>query len=71
MPDPVLGEKACLFVQLRPGATLTLQEVQDYLAERKVAKLKWPERVEPVEAMPMTPTRKIIKGVLVAGLAGR
>jgi non-ribosomal peptide synthetase component E (peptide arylation enzyme) len=31
--------------------------------------MKWPERLEVVEAMPMTPTRKIIKGQLVAGLA--
>jgi len=69
MPDPVLGEKACLFVQLQPGAALTLAAIQDYLASRNVAKLKWPERLEVVDAMPMTPTRKIIKGRLVAGLA--
>jgi cyclohexanecarboxylate-CoA ligase len=69
MPDAVMGEKACLFVQLQPEATLTLAEVQDYLASRNVAKLKWPERLEVVEAMPMTPTRKIIKGQLVAALA--
>jgi non-ribosomal peptide synthetase component E (peptide arylation enzyme) len=69
MPDPVMGEKACLFVQLQPEATLTLTQVQDYLAAKNVAKMKWPERLEVVEAMPMTPTRKIIKGQLVAGLA--
>jgi cyclohexanecarboxylate-CoA ligase len=68
MPDEVMGEKACLFVQLQPGASLTLPQVQDYLASKNVAKLKWPERLEVVEAMPMTPTRKIIKGQLVAGL---
>jgi len=63
-----MGEKACLFVQLQPEASLTLAEIQDYLADRNVAKMKWPERLEVVEAMPMTPTRKIIKGQLVAGL---
>lgn len=68
MPDPVMGEKACLFAQLRPGAALSLKQVQDYLASRDVAKLKWPERMEVVEAMPMTPTRKIIKGQLLAAL---
>jgi hypothetical protein len=26
--------------------------------------MKWPERVELIGAMPMTPTRKIIKGLL-------
>ena len=68
MPDEVMGEKACLFVQLRPGAALTLDDVRDFLAAKNVAKLKWPERIEMVEAMPMTPTRKIIKGRLVAAL---
>jgi non-ribosomal peptide synthetase component E (peptide arylation enzyme) len=29
-----------------------------------VARLKWPERVELIGEMPMTPTRKIIKGML-------
>ena len=65
MPDPILGEKACLFVQLQPGESLSLEEVCAHLAERGVAKVKWPERLETVEAMPMTPTRKIIKGKLV------
>ena len=64
MPDPVLGEKACLFVTLRPGASLQLDEVQRFLEERKVSKLKWPERLEIISAMPLTPTRKVIKGQL-------
>lgn len=64
MPDPVLGERACAFVVLRPQATLTLDEVTRYLADNGVAKLKWPERLEIVAEMPMTPTRKIIKGLL-------
>jgi len=29
-----------------------------------VAKMKWPERLEVVDQMPMTPTKKIIKGAL-------
>jgi non-ribosomal peptide synthetase component E (peptide arylation enzyme) len=68
MPDPVLGEKACLFVTLRPGATLTLAEVTAWLDAAQVSKLKWPERLEIVEAMPLTPTRKIIKGQLAQRL---
>ncbi len=68
MPDPVLGEKACLFVVLRPGATLGLGDVTDYLARNDIAKMRWPERLEIVDEMPMTPTRKIIKGKLVERL---
>jgi cyclohexanecarboxylate-CoA ligase len=68
MPDPVLGERSCLFVTLRPGHALELAEVAEWLAARQVSKLKWPERLEVVEAMPLTPTRKIIKGELAKRL---
>ena len=71
MPDPILGERACLFVQLRLGESLTLDEVCAHLAEQGVAKVKWPERLETVDAMPMTPTRKIIKSKLVEVLQER
>ena len=71
VPDPVLGEKACLFVQLTPGEIMTLDDVCGYLAEQGVAKMKWPERLETIETMPMTPTRKIVKGELVKELEKR
>ena len=64
MPDEVLGEKACLFVELAPGASLGFDEMTDYLAANGVAKMRWPERLEYVAEMPMTPTRKIIKDEL-------
>jgi non-ribosomal peptide synthetase component E (peptide arylation enzyme) len=65
MPDPVLGERACCFVVARPGvADVTLGELVDYLAERNIAKMKFPERLVVVNEMPLTPTRKIIKSRL-------
>jgi len=65
MPDPVLGEKACCFVTLRPGVhEVVLEELVAYLAERNIAKMKFPERLVVVAEMPLTPTRKIIKGRL-------
>jgi cyclohexanecarboxylate-CoA ligase len=64
VPDPVLGEKACAFVVPRPGAEVTLRELCDYLSQHNIAKIKLPERLEIVGEMPMTPTRKIIKGRL-------
>jgi cyclohexanecarboxylate-CoA ligase/acyl-CoA synthetase len=65
MPDPVLGEKACAFVTLRdPGDKVSLQEVVDYLLQKNIAKNKLPERLVLVPEMPLTPTRKIIKGRL-------
>jgi len=64
MPDPRFGERACAFVVCRPGAHLTLAEVQRYLEARGTAKQYWPERVELVPALPRTPSGKVQKYLL-------
>ena len=64
MPDAVLGEKACAFVTLKSPCEISLQEIVDYLLEKKIAKNKLPEKLVVVAEMPLTPTRKIIKGKL-------
>ena len=63
-PDRRLGERACAFIVTRPGKTIDLPEVHRYLAETKTAKQYWPERVELVSALPVTPTGKVQKFVL-------
>jgi cyclohexanecarboxylate-CoA ligase len=64
-PDAVLGERACLFVQPAPGAARpTLEAITRELDRASVAKFKWPERLELVEAMPITPTQKVMRGRL-------
>ncbi len=68
MPDPLLGEKACCFVTLHPDSQLSLDAVCAFLDLNKVSKVKWPERLEIVREMPLTPTRKIIKGELARHL---
>jgi non-ribosomal peptide synthetase component E (peptide arylation enzyme) len=70
VPDPVLGEKACCFVVPGADGPPTLEELCDYLLERDIAKTKLPERLELVDEMPLTPTRKIIKGRLKTRLEG-
>ena len=60
-PNSRLGERACAFVVLRPGHTLDLSSVQAYMAEHKVAKQYWPERVEAVADLPRTPAGKVQK----------
>ena len=66
MPDEILGEKACAFITLKPGADApSLQELVDYLLAQRIAKNKLPEKLVVVAEMPMTPTRKIIKSRLV------
>jgi acyl-CoA synthetase (AMP-forming)/AMP-acid ligase II len=65
MPDPVLGEKACVFAVLKEkDSVLSLDEIISYLKEKNIAKNKFPERLVVVAEMPLTPTRKIIKGRL-------
>lgn len=63
-PDARLGERACAFVTLRPGHTLDLADVQAYMAEHKVAKQYWPERIVIADDLPKTPTGKIQKFLL-------
>ncbi|MDE0943405.1 MAG: class I adenylate-forming enzyme family protein [Alphaproteobacteria bacterium] len=64
MPDDVLGERACCFA-VATDKNLDLNRVCAYLLEKGIAKTKLPERLVLVDEMPMTPTRKIIKGRLI------
>jgi non-ribosomal peptide synthetase component E (peptide arylation enzyme) len=65
MPDPVLGERACVFVTLKTSSDkIALDELVDYLLKQNIAKNKLPERLVVIPEMPLTPTRKIIKGRL-------
>ena len=60
-PDERLGERACAYVILRPGASMTLPEMVAYLKEQKMAVQYIPERLEVVEDVPRTPSGKIQK----------
>jgi len=65
VPDEILGERAACFVVLHRDSALDLETLKSFLAENKFAKFMWPEQLEIVEEMPMTPTRKIMKAELV------
>jgi cyclohexanecarboxylate-CoA ligase len=65
VPDPILGERACCCIVLKPGETLSLEALCAWLQSKGVAKIRWPERLVSIAEMPMTPTRKIIKGALI------
>jgi len=64
MPDERLGERACAFVALQPGASLTFEDMIAYLETRDLARQYLPERLELIEEMPRTPSGKIQKFVL-------
>ena len=62
MPDRVLGEKACAFLVVAPGAAAPDHaELADFLLSEGLAKFKLPERVEVIAAMPLTNIGKIAK----------
>ena len=67
VPDERLGERACCYVVLRPGETLTLDDVCSFLLDQGFAKHKLPERLEVLDELPLTPTRKVMKGRLRPG----
>ena len=72
MPDRVYGEKACAYLIMRPGhALLTVQEIGDYLTSLGLAKFKLPERVEAIDAFPLTRVGKVDKGALRQQIAER
>ncbi len=70
MPDPVLGERMCVFVVLKAGKELTLAELNRFLLEeRRIAKFKMPERLELLDSMPLTNVGKLNKVALRAMIA--
>jgi len=61
MPDAVLGERACAYVVLRPGASLDLGALTRFLEKKRIARFKLPERLEVIERLPATAVGKISK----------
>jgi acyl-CoA synthetase len=65
MPDPVFGERVCVYVELRPGhADPTLADLTRHLADRGASKETWPERIVVVDALPRGSGGKVAKQAL-------
>jgi non-ribosomal peptide synthetase component E (peptide arylation enzyme) len=64
MPDARLGERACAYVVLKHGATLTFEAMVRLLKEKGAGVLLLPERLEVVDALPKTNVGKIDKKAL-------
>jgi len=58
-------------VILRPGVSLTLEDLTHFLEERRIARFKFPERLEVVERFPTTAVGKISKNALRGDIAGK
>jgi acyl-CoA synthetase len=61
MPDPIFGERVCAYVELRPGETLTLEELVAHMRSRDVSKENLPERLEVLESLPRGSGGKVAK----------
>jgi 2,3-dihydroxybenzoate-AMP ligase len=71
VPDPVLGERVCACVVLRPGASLTLDDLASTLLARGLAKFKLPERLEIVPEIPVIQVGKVARKALAEMVAER
>lgn len=65
MPDPVYGEKMCAFVVPTSACeVLELSELASHLGAMGLAKFKYPERLEIIDAFPTTSSGKPSKPLL-------
>ena len=66
MPDPLFGERVCVFVELRPGESLTLTELIDFLGGAGASKENYPEHLVVMDELPRSSGGKVAKGQLTA-----
>lgn len=61
VPHPRLGETGCAVVVAKPGRSVTLADLTDFLLAKGVARFKLPERLELWPSLPTNPSGKIQK----------
>ncbi|WP_342321663.1 (2,3-dihydroxybenzoyl)adenylate synthase EntE [Kosakonia sp. BYX6] len=69
MEDSLLGEKSCAYLVVK--APVRAVDIRRFLREQGVAEFKLPDRVECLEALPLTPVGKVDKKQLRQWLAQR
>ena len=68
--DPRLGERNCLCVVPKNGASVSLEEFTGFLRDQ-IATYKLPERLEVLDELPFTPTGKIQRFILQRQIEAR
>jgi acyl-CoA synthetase (AMP-forming)/AMP-acid ligase II len=58
MPDPMLSEWVCAYIQPKAGVELSFEDVISFLKGKKVSVLQLPERIEFIDDMPLTEAQK-------------
>lgn len=64
MPDKLMGERVCAYVQPKAGAQITFDGIVDFLKSQKASVLQLPERIEFIDEMPYTGAEKVNKRAL-------
>lgn len=64
VPHEKWGEAVHAYVSLRPGATLSVEELQEYCREQNLASYKKPLSVETIDEIPKTAVGKVFRRVL-------
>jgi long-chain acyl-CoA synthetase len=65
VPDERLGEEIKAFIVLKPGASLTADELTAWSKEQ-LAAFKYPRTIEFRDALPLGPTGKVLKRALIS-----
>jgi acyl-CoA synthetase len=71
MPDPVFGEKVCLYAELTDSQRIDLPELIEYLLAQGVSKELLPERLIVVDELPRSSGAKIAKSRLREDIRAR
>jgi acyl-CoA synthetase len=71
MPDPVFGEKVCLYAELTDSATIDLPELVEHLLGLGVSKELLPERLIVLDELPRSSGGKVAKGRLREDIGAR
>ena len=66
LPDERLGDLPIACVELRPGASLTMDDLREYFAGRGITRKFWPTGIHLVGKWPIGPTGKTDRRMLLA-----
>lgn len=69
LPDDRLGERICAYVVAREHTVPTVAELGAFLTDRGLARTKLPEKIVPIDQLPVSPAGKVLKYVLRRQLA--
>jgi acyl-CoA synthetase (AMP-forming)/AMP-acid ligase II len=70
-PCPVMGERACAFVVLDKGASLSFPALIEFLQREQMPTWQFPERMELMEELPKSAGGKVMKGKLREWVAAK